>query len=256
VNPASYYLWAGLAVLVLAISKTGFGGGGIGILSIPLMAMAMPQDAQRLIAVLGILFVVVDFIANLHYLGQYDWSVLKWLLPGAVAGVGLGLWILLALRGSDPAFNRHLSLAIGCICLVVVAMQVLRSSDQRVRPALTGPGSGLPVGCVAGAASTIAHAAGPIVTLYLLQQRVDRKRLVGTLLLYTFLINTVKLAGYVGTGVVTRATMKETLWMLPILPAGTLAGAWMHRKLPEKPFVIIMYAAAAIAAGQMIWKGL
>ena len=43
-----YYLCVTLAVIVLGISKTGF-GGGIGILAIPLMAMVM--SAEQMVAV-------------------------------------------------------------------------------------------------------------------------------------------------------------------------------------------------------------
>jgi uncharacterized membrane protein YfcA len=116
------------------------------------------------------------------------------------------------------------------------------------------PGSSVVVGVVAGTVSTIAHSAGPIVALYLLQERVSKRQLVATMLLYTLLINSVKLVSYIGIHTVTAATFRESLWLLPILPVGTLAGAWMNKRLPEKPFVIIMYAAAAVAAGQMIYK--
>ena len=42
--------------------------------------------------------------------------------------------------------------------------------------------------------------------------------------------------------------------MIPFLPVGTLLGLWMNRRLPEKPFVIIMYIASAITAAEMIYK--
>lgn len=250
-----YYVWVGVAILVLGISKTGFGGGGIGVLSMPLLVMAMP--AQRAVAVLGFVLVVVDVIANLHYLGEYDWRVLKWLLPGAVMGVVVGLWFYLALRGTDSAaFNRKLSLIIGVLCLVVVLMQVWRLLGFELVTLPTGAGSSLFVGCVAGVASTVAHAAGPIVTLYVLQERVEKRRLVGTLLMYTLMINSVKLAGYTAVSIVTVGTLKQALWMLPLLPVGTVAGAWMNKRMPEKPFLAVMYGAAAVAAGQMIWKAM
>jgi uncharacterized membrane protein YfcA len=247
-----YYTWAALAILVLGISKTGFGGGGIGILSMPLLILAMP--ATRAVAILGILLVVVDLVANLHYLGEYDWRVLKWLLPGAIVGVGVGIWIYLAMLGADSkVFDRKLNLVIGLICLVVVVMQVWRMLGLQIATLPTGPKSSLCVGCVAGAASTIAHAAGPIVSLYVLQERLEKRRLVGTLLMYTLLINSVKLAMYTAVSIVTAATLRQSLWMLPILPVGTVVGAWMNKRMPEKPFLIIMYAAAAVASAQMIY---
>jgi uncharacterized membrane protein YfcA len=238
-------------MVVLGLSKTGFGGGGFGILSMPLLALAM--SASDAVAVMGIVLVVVDLVANVHYIGQYEWRVLKWLLPGAVAGVGIGLWIYFGLQRLDPAaFGRALSLIIGILCLVVVLIQVWRLAGGKVVTLPTGPTSSFGVGCVAGAASTIAHAAGPIVTLYVLQERVDKKRLVGTLLMYTLLINIVKLGAYVAVGIVTTTTLRQSLWLLPFLPIGTVAGAWMNKRLPERPFQIILYAAAAIASVQLL----
>src|SRR5690348_6406373 len=43
VSPSQYYLCVGAAVLIMGVSKAGF-GGGVGILSIPLMAIGMGAD--------------------------------------------------------------------------------------------------------------------------------------------------------------------------------------------------------------------
>jgi uncharacterized membrane protein YfcA len=158
---------------------------------------------------------------------------------------------------ADPTtFNRRLSLTIGLICLFFVAAQCWRMIGRTLPTLPPTPGSGVAVGAVAGTVSTISHSAGPIVTLYLLQERVEKRRLVGTMLLYTLLINSVKLVSYFVIGTVTLRTVRESLWMIPFLPIGTLAGVWMNRKLPEKPFMAIMYIAAAATAGQMIYKSL
>jgi uncharacterized membrane protein YfcA len=250
----SYHVCVILAVIILGVSKTGF-GGGVGILSIPLMAMVMP--APTMIAVLAILLVVVDCFANLHYIGQYDWPVLRWLLPGALVGVAIGIAALLLMRGADSStFDRRLSLTIGLICLLFVLLQCWRLLGFYLPTLPIGPGSSVAIGAVAGAVSTISHSAGPIVMLYLLQERIHQTRLVGTLLMFTLLINGVKIASYVLIGTVTWGTFHQTLWMLPFLPAGTLAGVWMNRRIPEKPFTVVMYLAAAATAVQMIYKAL
>jgi len=119
-----------------------------------------------------------------------------------------------------------------------------------------GPGSSVAIGAIAGVVSTISHSAGPIVMLYLLQERIDKKRLVGTMLMFTLLINGVKVVCYGVIGAVTWATFQQTWWMIPFLPVGTLAGVWMNRRIPEKPFTVVMYLAAGATAAQMIYKAL
>ena len=178
------------------------------------------------------------------------------MLPGALVGVVFGSATLLAMRGSSPeAFNRHLSLAIGVICLIFVLMQCYRLTGRTIPTLPPNTTSRFTVGALAGGVSTVSHSAGPILTLYLLQEHIDKRRLIGTMLLYTLLINLAKLVSYLTiTHTVTLATFRESLWMIPFLPIGTLLGVWMNRRLPEKPFVIIMYIASAITAAEMIYK--
>lgn len=255
-SSAGEILLIAVAVVVLGISKTGF-GGGIGILVIPLIGIILP--AGDMLGVVAILLIAVDVFANLHYLDSYDKPALRWLIPGAVLGVVVGyviLHVMSALTADKASFDRVLSLTIGAICLAVIAVQSLRLAGVPMHAFAHGPAGGVAVGAVAGSVSTVSHTAGPIVTLYLLDDRVEKRKLVGTMLLYTLVINCVKLSAYIALGVVSWATLKQTLWMIPLLPVGTVIGAWMNRRIPEKPFVILTYLAAAIAAGQMVWKSL
>ena len=169
----------------------------------------------------------------------------------------MGTLIMLGLERWKPhRFDQNLSLAIGGICLIVVAMQAYRLTGRELPTPSTSAAAGTGVGFVAGTVSTLSHSAGPIVMLYLLQERVEKRRLVGTMLMFTLLINSVKLMSYMGVShTVTAGTFKATAWMLPLLPVGTLSGAWMNKRIPEKPFVIIMYIAAGATAIQMIYKG-
>ena len=36
---------------------------------------------------------------------------------------------------------------------------------------------------------------------------------------------------------------------------GSLLGIWMHRRVPERPFTLIMYLGAAAAGIRMVYKG-
>ena len=63
---------------------------------------------------------------------------------------------------------------------------------------------------LAGGVSTVSHSAGPILTLYLLQEHIDKRRLIGTMLIYTLLINLAKLVSYVTiTHTVTLGTFQR-----------------------------------------------
>ena len=60
------------------------------------------------------------------------------------------------------------------------------------------------VGAAAATSSTLAHAAGPIIALYLLPQRLDRQLFVGTCAIYFFILNTAKLPPYYFSGMFSR----------------------------------------------------
>jgi uncharacterized protein len=254
IAPLVYYLCVGSAVLITGISKAGF-GGGVGILALPVMALVMPP--QHMLGLMLPLLIAADILSNLHYLGQWEWKLLRPLLLGAVLGVAGGTVVLTALKGIDPAtFQSSLQLLIGCVCLTVVAMQVYRLFGREVPTLPAHPLSAGSVGFVAGGVSTLSHSAGPIVSIYLLQEKVPKRRLVGTLLLYFLLINTVKVPTYVHLEIINRQTLMDSIWFIPLLPLGTLAGAWMNNRVPEKPFAAIMYTAAAVTAAHLVYRAL
>jgi uncharacterized membrane protein YfcA len=254
ITPWVYYCCVGAAVLITGISKSGF-GGGVGIVAIPIMASVMP--ARHMLGVQLPLLIAADALSNLHHLRNYEWRILRPLVWGALGGVVLGSTIFWMLRSSDPARLQHgLSLLIGSICLVFVAIQAWGLTGRRIPTLPSHPASSLAVGTTAGFVSTLSHGAGPLVTLYLLQERLARHILVGTQVFYFLLVNSAKVPTFVYFGFINRHTLHDSIWFIPLIPLGTLAGAWMNKRIPEKPFAAILYVAAAVTAGHMIWASL
>jgi len=252
IEPWWYFLCVGAAVLITGITKAGF-GGGVGILAIPVMSLVV--GTEKMLGITLPLLIACDVFSNLHYIGEYDWKRLRWLLPGLLVGIVIGTFILLALRSMPPAeFNRTLNLIVGAICLIVVAMQAYRLTGRELPTLPPHPASAASVGVVAGMVSTVNHSAGPIVSIYLLQEKLPKRILVGTLLLYFLIGNTAKLPTYIAMGLINQQTLMDSIWFIPLIPMGTLAGAWMNHRVPEKPFAAIMYIGAALAAGWMVYK--
>jgi uncharacterized membrane protein YfcA len=204
------------------------------------------------------LLIACDIFSNLHYLGEYDWSRLRWMLPGIGVGIGIGTVVLvLLLRGlPHEQLNNTMNLIIGGICLLIVAGQVYRMTGRELPTLPSHPASAAGVGVVAGTVSTINHSAGPIVQIYLLREGLPKRRLVGTLLLYFLIGNTAKLPTYLSMKLINAQTLHDSIWFIPLIPLGTLIGAWMNHRVPEKPFAAIMYSVAALSAGWMIYQGL
>ena len=253
IDPVMYYVFVGLAVLVIGISKAGF-GGGIGILAIPLMAAVMPT--KQMIGVMLPVLIVADILSNVHYLKEYAWHLMRWLLVGAVFGIagGTGLFWLLSQSDSKTLVDSTLNIMVGSLCLAVVLMQVFKLFGKEPPPLPKHPLSSVVIGTTAGIASTLSHAAGPIVSIYLVQEKLQKRKFMGTLLLFFLIVDIAKLPTYIGLGLINKQTLQDTIWFLPLLPIGTLAGAWINKRVPEKPFAMIIYITAALAAGHMIYK--
>ena len=230
-----YYTAVIAAVIVMGIAKSGF-GGGVGILAVPLIANAMPAD--RALGVMLPILIVADTFA-----------VYQPALGGAAIGIALGTLLLFLLyrSGAKDHLAAILSVLVGSICLVMVGVQVFRLCGGKVPPLPANRPTSVTVGASAGFTSMLAHAAGPIMSIYWLDQKLGKRVLTGSLVLFFILVNTAKLPSYVALGWITLASLKESAVFALFVPIGSLLGIVMHHRIPEKPFTAVMYAGAAAA---------
>lgn len=252
-----YYSLVIAAVIVMGIAKSGF-GGGVGILAVPLVANAMPAD--RALGVMLPILIVADLFAVVQHRQQQSWPHLRPALLGGVVGIGIGTLLLFMLidgnskTKSSENVGAVLSVFVGSICLLMVAVQVYRLSGGKV-PTLPGNKStGVGVGAAAGFTSMLAHAAGPVMSIYWLDQKMGKRLLTGSLVLYFFLVNTLKLPSYFALGWITWDSLKESAVFALFVPIGSLLGIVMHHRIPEKPFAAVMYAGAGVAGAWLIIK--
>jgi len=94
------------------------------------------------------------------------------------------------------------------------------------------------------------------VTLYLLQEKLEKRILVGTLVFFFLVVNVAKLPTFVAMGWIDASTLRDAIWTIPLLPLGTLGGVWLNRRVPEKPFIVVMYAATTLTAAHMIYRAM
>lgn len=247
-----YLLCLSLAVVLLGIAKAGF-GGAIGIVTVPLMAVALPID--RTIGVMLPILIAADVLAFVQHRKHGSRSHLIWLLTGAAIGIVIATALLYWLSHT-AALNRVLNIVIGGLCLAFVVLQLFRLAGGRL-PRVPGSAWAARItGGLAGVVSTLTHAAGPIVSIYLLEQRMDKRLLTGTAVTFFFIVNVAKLPTYFSLSLIDTNTLTQSLWCLPLVPIGAVLGIWMHHRIAEKPFTIVVYVGAAAAAARMIYVAL
>lgn len=241
-----------LAVLILGVAKSGF-GGGIGIIAVPLMAHALRVD--HAVGVMLPLLLAADTAAAWQHRGSWSRRHIRDTVSSAIVGIGIGTALLYQMQSSGhlvPILNG----VVGAVCLTFVAIQVWRLLGGRFPRIPDTTPSAIAAGTLCGVVSTVSHSAGPIMSIYLLEHRLEKKILVGTLVLFFYAVNAAKVPTYVALGLIGTDTLLTSALFLPLVPVGAWLGIWMHRRVPERPFVIVMYLGATAAGIRMLAKAL
>lgn len=240
-----FYAVAIPAVLIMGVSKGGF-GSGLGILATPLVALAVPTPQAA--AIMLPILLVMDATGLLAYRGTFLRANLGLLLAGGVAGIALGA---LTFRHFSEATIRAL---LGAMAIAFVAHRLRQGGTDA--PAVTGSkASGLLWSTLSGLASTIAHAGGPPLSVYLLPQKLDKAVLVGTTVIFFAVLNAVKLVPYAWLGLFDARNLLTSLVLTPLAPLGIVLGVWLMRRLSQQVFYRVAYAMLAIVGLKLLWDG-
>lgn len=241
-----FYLLAVPAVLILGISKGGF-GGGLGSLAVPLLALVVsPIQAA---AVLLPILCVMDVQGAWVYRGRWDKANLKILIPAALIGLSIGT---VSFRYLDSAIIRLIigSLAVGFTIHHWLGGLLAKRAARGI-----GLLRGTFWGTVSGFTSFIAHAGGPPLSIYLLPQRMDKTRFLATTVIFVLFMNYVKLVPYAWIGQFSRENLYTSLVLLPLAPLGMWLGIWMHRIVPENVFYRVCYLLLFLVGLKLLFDG-
>jgi hypothetical protein len=141
--------------------------------------------------------------------------------------------------------ERYLRPVVG---VIVIGMLIAHLWRQRLRqPSSIEPHPAL-YGSTAGFATTVANAAGPVMNLYLLSQRLPKEEFIATGAWFFFLINLTKLPIYGWHGLLTRTSLLADLCLVPAVVAGAVAGRKLVDLMPQRLFNWLVLALTAISA--------
>ena len=239
-----FYFIAIPAVLLVGIAKGGF-AGTLGAITVPLMSFVI--DPISAAAILLPILCVMDIFAAWNFRHSFDVSHLKVLLPGSVIGIALAA-VLMGKMTED-----HIRIMVGVISIGFSLNHWLGLSARNSKP---GKASGYFWGGVAGFTSTQVHAGGPPLSIYMLPQRLEKNTLIGTMVMFFFFINFVKLIPYSYLDLFTFRNLMTSLILMPIAPLGVRLGYWLLHKIPEDMVYKILYLSLFILGVKMIVEGI
>jgi uncharacterized protein len=219
----------GAAAFLVGLSKGGL--PAIGMLAVPLSSLVMsPVQAAALLLPI---YVLSDVVAVWLYRRDFSAPNLRVLLPAGVLGVLLG-WALVAVVS-----ERAVTLLIGSIGIAFCLNVWLRKGQQA--PARTpSRGLGWFWGTLAGFTSFVSHAGAPPFQMYVLPQKLPKAVFAGTATIVFAVINAAKIVPYQMLRPYSPAMMKEALVLVPFALAGTVVGAYLTRRLPERWFFLFV----------------
>lgn len=208
-------------------------------LTTPLAVIAFQNAGRTPLFTLGVvlpLLCAADAFSLYHYWGKWDSKNLRFLMPGVVIGVVLGVMMI---GNFKP---RQINLTIGVIAIAFVLFQLVKEKIFALEGTFApNHKAGLPAGFAAGLSSTFANAAGPVIAMFLIPQRLPKEIFVGTNALIFGWINWVKVAAFVPMQVITLDTLRWSLFYLPFVPVGVWAGVWCNRRISERWFLRLVY---------------
>ena len=240
--PSDLGVWLLLAfgVIIVGVSKTGI--PGIGILFVAIFASIFPARLSTGIALP--LLIVADLVAIRRFRGKTVWSHLWKLIPPSFAGVVVGYYSMKYLTDSSAGFW------IGILILSMVVLHFIRKAFPNWRPHQAGVA--LFFGFTGGIVTMIANAAGPLVTLYLLEMKLKKEEFMGTGAWFYLMMNCVKVPFGVSLGIIHSQTLLLDFIFVPILLLGAWWGGRINHRISQNWFEWGAIGFAAIAAVRLI----
>ena len=248
-----FWCFVALAIVIQGISKSGFAGGA-GILSLPLMMLVMPVD--KVAATLLPLLILCDMNAIYHHRHNKDWAKIRSIYIPCVIGIVLGalVWWKIGKDGVE-SYGRYIKIFVGVIAIAFAFYIAMKEAALHfVEKYTPGRTAAWITGVSAGFCSTIAHAAGPIVGLYMFAQGMGKSLFVGTTAWMFTLINLTKLPFYLGVGLIERDVLLFDLVLVPLIPLGSALGHWMHHRVSETLFNRVIFVLTILAAIQLLFN--
>ena len=237
-----FYLVAIPAVLLLGISKSGF-GAGFGSLAVPMMALAVtvPQAAAILMPVL----LVMDLLGMAAFRNNVDRRLLKFLLPFGLVGIVIGTLLFKILDA------RVVAGIVGAFTLVFLAQRLLFPPRPDSVPPPRWVGALLTA--ASGFTSFVAHAGGPPINAYIIPMRLSPLLFTGTMAFFFFFINIAKWVPYAWLGLLDLRNMSTSLVLLPFAPIGVWVGVRIAHRIKPKLFYRLIYAGMLLTGIKLLW---
>ncbi len=237
-----FYASAIPAVVLMGISKSGF-GAGFGSLAVPLMALTItvPQAAAIFMPIL----LAIDLFGITAFRKDFDKKLLAFLLPLGLLGTAIGALLFKALD------TQVVAGIVGGFTLLFLAQRLLfpPKADSPLPPRWLGA----VLTVTSGFTSFIAHAGGPPLNAYILPLKIKPVVYTATLAFFFFAINLSKWIPYAWLGLLDMRNFATSMVLMPFVPLGVWIGVYVARRIEPTLFYRFIYTGMFLTGSKLLW---
>jgi uncharacterized membrane protein YfcA len=240
-----FYLVGLSAVFLIAFGKGAF-GGGLAILGVPMLALV--EDPITATIMMAPIVSAGDPFGIWAYPPRtWSWRDLAWLIPGMLAGLGLGALFFVYF---DP---RLVALAIAVLSLWFAARWFLLDRKVKVTGTPPSPAKGLACGALSGFSTFIAHAGNAPIGYYLLPRGLSKTTYAGTMTAFFTASNSIKLLLYIWLSAHNPQVWLKAAILLPVIPLGVWIGKRFHDLIDEYQLYLFCYSIIAVTGLKLFY---
>ncbi len=237
-----------LSVILVAISKSGF-GGALGSLGLPVMVLAFPPKLA--IAILLPIYLTTDIFVAYIWRKYPALKILKLMVLGGLLGQVLG-WVCF-----EYLDDKYILILIGILALItsIRYFKEFFFHNKTINKTVNIKSSfSRAIGWCgfSGFSSFVALTGGIPAQIFLLPLGLDRQIFVGTMSFYFLIINLAKLPFFFDLQLFTSTSIVLSILTLPILPIGIYLGRFLNKKLSDRLFYHISHFALFICGLNLI----
>jgi uncharacterized membrane protein YfcA len=236
-------LLALLGAACIGLSKAGLAGTA----TLNVVLMAKIFGAKASVGLVLPLLIVADLLGYLINRQGGSWRRILPMIPPAIAGVVLGWWLL------DRIDNNVARVTIGWIILSLLGFNlVLRAKRAELLELTRHRTFSWGMGFLSGTVTMLANAAGPVMTVFLLSQRLEKQEHLGVFCRFFLFINLFKLPFSQNAGIITASSLWTNLVLLPGVLLGVLLGWQILKRIKQDAFEGVLAWLTAFAAVWLI----
>ena len=232
------------AALLIGINKTGIPGIGL----LPVLLLTLTFQTRISTGLQLVMLCMADVLAVIWYRRNANWKLVLKLIPAAAVGLAAGTLVV------NHLDDRTMALTIGIIvlflCILSIVKDYVLKSTYAIPSHWSIAGS---AGFLAGFTTLIANAAGPVMAIYFLSLKLEKKEYIGTGAWYFLIMNWTKLPIFYLQGRITAQSFRADLAMIPFVVIGGIAGIVLLKYISQVWFNRIVIIFSVFAALKLIF---